>query len=145
MTELEDILPSFRNKLKYISENKKEPIGERLAAQYYFNLLASYKTRDLTLQHGFGRGVGGSGDNIVVMPLVERDDKGSVIMEDGKLKITHCMFNNFRSYLSYIQRRRPVNYGRECWMSLPVNLDGLPRDVYQNIWFRHQGITRDYS
>jgi len=143
VTELKSFLTSFQNRLKYISENKKEPHSERLAAAYYFDLLKNYTYRDLTLQYGFARGVGGSGDNVIAMPLVERDENGSVILEDGKLKITHCMFNNFRSYLNYIQRHQSVHHDCDCWMSIPSDLDGLPRDVYQRIWFRHQGIIQD--
>ena len=143
MTETKDILPSFLNRLTYISESENEPPSEKLAARYYLNILKRYSNKDLRLQYGFARGVGGSGDNIVVMPLVERNEDGSVALEDNKLKTTHCIFNNFRSYLSYIYRRQPVRHGHETWMSLPIDLDGLPRDTYEAIWFRHQGIMRD--
>ena len=145
MSDLKSVLPAFINKLKFISEDEKQPLSEQEAARFYSDLLKNYSYRNLVPQHGFARGVGGSGDNIVVMPLVERDESGHVIFEDNKLQITHCMFNSFRSYLNYIQDRQPVRHGHECWMSLPSNLDGLPRDMYETIWFRHQGILRDRS
>ena len=143
MQDVKNILPAFRNKLKYIYEDETQSLPEREAARFYDSLLKNYSFRDLIPQHGFARGVGGSGDNIIVMPLIERDENGQILFEDEKIKTTHCMFRSFKSYLDYITQRKPVCHGHECWMSLPANIDGLPRDVYEAIWFRHQGIVRD--
>ena len=143
MTEIKDILPAFRNKLKFISENENEPPAERQVASFYLDLLKPYDHRALHRQHGFACGVGGSGDNIIIMPLVERDEEGNPIIKKGKPKITHCMFDDFRAYLRHIDYRKPVRHDAVLWMSLPVTVNAIPREDYTAMWFRHQGWTRD--
>ena len=143
MTDIQDILPAFKNKLRFISQSENETPAERQVAAYYLNMLEPYGYRNLVHQHGFGRGVGGTGDNIISLPVVERDDDGKPVIKDGNLKTTHCMFDDFMSYLSHIERRQPVRHDACLWMSLPVSVNAIPRDDYISMWFRHQGWTRE--
>ena len=142
MTDIKDILPAFRNKLRFICANDSEPPDERVVASFYLKTLEPYNYRNLVRQHGFGRGVGGSGDNIIIMPLVERDKANKPIIQNGKPKITHCMFDDFQNYLNTIDRRIGVRHDAALWMSLPVSVNAIPRDDYMAMWFRHQGLGR---
>ena len=143
MTDVQNILPAFKNKLRFIAEDTKETPAERQVASYYLRILEPYSYRNLIRQHGFGRGVGGSGDNIIGMPTVERDETGAPIIRDGQLQITACLFDDFHAYLHHIERRKPVRHDTTLWMSLPVSVNAIPRDDYMAIWRRHMGWCRN--
>ena len=142
MTDIKDILPAFRNKLTFISQSAQEPPAERQVATFYLEVLKPYNYRNLVRQRGFGRGVGGRGDNIVVMPVVDRDEDGKPIIQNGQLQTIHCMFDDFRAYLSHIERRASVRHDAALWMSLPISVNAIPREDYTAMWFRHQGWVR---
>ncbi|MBR6412642.1 MAG: hypothetical protein IKS41_05740 [Alphaproteobacteria bacterium] len=144
MTDIKDILPAFRKKLEFISQSETETLAERQVASFYLKILRPYNYRNLIRQRGFGRGVGGTGDNIIAMPVVERDENGCPIFQDGQLKTTHCMFDDFEAYLHHIEYRGSVRHDAALWMSLPTRVNAIPRDDYTAMWFRHQGWSRDY-
>lgn len=42
------------------------------------------------------------------MPVVERDEQGTPIVEENNLKTIHCVFDDFHSYLIFIQNKGVV-------------------------------------
>ena len=136
MTDVQNILPAFRNKLKYIMESKNETPAERQALAFYLRVLEPYDDRILKKQKGFGKGIGGTGDNIVSMPVVERDENGAPIIHEGQLQTTTCMFDDFGAYLKHIECRQPVRHDTGLLDILPVSVNAIPRDDYAAIWFR---------
>lgn len=140
---MSDILKTFRNRLKSIVSDKNEDILERRVADFYLNILKPYDDRSLKRQRGFGRGIGGTGDNIVSMPVVERNERGIITDSSGQLQTVHCVFDDFQSYLNHIEKRLPVKKTISRWKFLPSSVNGLTADEYYAIWERGQGLDRD--
>ena len=145
MTEIQNILPAFKNKLRFIISSENEPSAERQVASFYLDIIDPYDYHNLVRQEGFGIVVGGRGDNIIAMPIVERDENGNPVIQDGKPQTTICMFDDFRAYLSHIERRVPVRHEGALWMSPPVSVNAIPREDYVAMFFRHMGWTRDHE
>lgn len=138
-----EVLQKFRNNLSAISQSKSEDILERRVSEFYLNILKPYDDKVLKRQFGFGRGIGGTGDNIVSMPVVERDETGAVLENKGTLRVIHCVFDDFQSYLDHIERRLPVKRCISRWKVMPSSVNGLTMDEYQAIWMRNQGLERE--
>lgn len=140
---MQEKLQDFKDKLQYISENNSESVLERQIADFYLKILNPYDERVLKRQKGFGCGIGGTGDNVILMPVIERDNQGVVLDREGKPKTIRCVFDDFRSYLNYIEQRLPVKRCISRWKSLPSSVNGLTMDEYQAIWMRSQGIEKE--
>ena len=141
LLSMTECLQTFKNMLLKLSCDKNVKPLERQVAAFYLGVLKPYDDRVLRKQRGFGRGVGGSGDNIIMMPVVERDAQRLILDENGNLKIVRCVFDDFQSYLNHIECRLPVKRNISRWHSLPSCVNGLTADEYQDIWSRSQGIS----
>lgn len=138
-----EVLQAFKDKLKVIIQDKSKDDLDRQVADFYLKTLTPYDDRVLKRQRGFGRGIGGTGDNIISMPVIERDETGIVLNAEGKPKIIHCVFDDFQSYLNHIERCLPVKRCISRWKVMPSCVNGLTMDEYQAIWMRSQGIERE--
>lgn len=138
-----EVLQAFKDKLKVIIQDKSKDDLDRQVADFYLKTLTPYDDRVLKRQRGFGRGIGGTGDNIISMPVIERNENGIVLDSEGKPKIVHCVFDDFQSYLNHIERRLPVKKPISRWKFLPSSVNGLTVDEYYTIWKRGQGLDRD--
>ena len=143
MTDVQNILPIFKNNLLRIIQDENQLLVERKTAQFYLDTLKPYSYKNLIRQKGFGRGVGGSGDNIIVMPVVERNENGQVIQNDNNINIVRCVFDDFKSYLQFIEDKKPIRKSVSHWRTLPTNVDGMPQSDYILIWQRFQGLIRE--
>jgi hypothetical protein len=97
----------------------------------------------LIRQKGFGRGIGGTGDNIIVMPVIERDENKQVIQDNNNFCITYCVFDDFKSYLNFIEDKMPVRRSVSHHRTLPASVNGITQDDYILIWQRFQGLARE--
>ena len=140
MVPQENPLTLCRQNLMKIVASPNESPAEQKAARFYLEILKNKTDRDLRRQPHFAIGVGGCDDNLITMPLVERDENGPILDDKNQLVTTECVFNNFQSYLTYLTRRLPVNHNTENCMSLPSIVNGIPTDDYSAIWFRHLGL-----
>ena len=138
-------LETFKNNLLSISQDKNISSFERQVADFYLGVLKPYDDRVFNKQRGFGRGVGGSGDNIIMMPVVERDGQKPLLDKNGNLKTVRCVFDDFQSYLNHIEQKLPVKRNISRWRSLPSCVNGLTADEYYAIWCRSQGIESFYE
>ncbi len=143
MTDIQNILPIFKNKLMHIVQDESQSILERKTAQFYLDIIKPYDYKNLIRQKGFGRGIGGSGDNIVVMPVIERDENGQIIQNDGNIRTVSCVFDDFKSYLDFIEDKRPIRKSVSHWRTLPISVNGMTQDDYTLIWQRFQGLVRE--
>lgn len=138
-----EVLQIFKDKLKLIIQDETKDNLARQVADFYLGILTPYDDRVLKRQRGFGRGVGGSGDNIISMPVIERDETGVVLDVSGRPKIVHCVFDDFRSYLNHIEQGLPVKKHVPRWKIMPSSVNGLTMETYQAIWMRNQGFERE--
>ena len=82
-------------------------------------------------------------DNIVVMPVIERDENRQVIQDNNNFCITYCVFDDFKSYLNFIEDKMPVRKSVSHRRTLPACVNGITQDDYILIWQRFQGLVRE--
>ncbi len=140
----ENALVICRKALIQTAADPRENPAEKKAALFYLTTLKDYSEKLLHHQSGFGRGIGGTGDNMVFMPLVERENGEVLLDKNGKLQTTKCVFDDFQTYLQFIQTRREVQHGMEYRRFLPGDVNALPVNDYMAIWHRQNGRC-DYS
>lgn len=143
MSDAKNELDMCREDLAKILQDPKESLLERRVAGFYLDKLKPYTAKFLHRQDGFHQHIGGTGDNIVNMPVIERDDHGPVVDETGDLKITYCVFDDFQGYLRFIKKRSGVRYIASHCRHFPPCLNGVSVADYQAIWNRSQGLERD--
>ncbi len=122
---------------------KSDPL-EKKAALFYLGALKDFDTKLLHNQGRFRRGIGGTGDNMVFMPLVERENDKALLDEEGNVQATKCVFDDFKTYLAYIQTSKGVRHDMHYRRILPRDLNALPVEDYVAIFNRQRGLS-DYS
>lgn len=137
----DNVLVLCRRALMKIAVRSTENSAEKMVARFYLNELKKCDEKWLHNQSGFGRGIGGHGDNMIFMPVVERKNNQIVLDDEGHLKTTKCVFDDFKSYLKFIQTRQDIQQDMQYRRILPHNLNGLPADDYIAIWNRQRCLA----
>ncbi len=127
---LEQVLLSFKNNLH---GDTISTIEQKACIFYIKQLVLLKKKNSLNNCSHFYKGIGGTGDNIICLDIVERDkNKLPLLNKDKTLKITPCVFENIDAYLDFIQNKKiPI---RDIAKISRKNFNGVTRDLYIEYW-----------
>lgn len=86
-----------------------------------------------------GKGVGGTGDEMVFHRLVVRDEQGTpVISPEGELLTEICAFEDFATYLKYVD-------GKKVEPGPGIFYNGIPQDDYvSRVLMQQRRMSRYY-